>query len=125
MIVADSRVADFAASFFGEFCPPYTCLGIERGGRIVAAAIFNHYERTDIHVTVCGRFWSREFLRRVGAYVYGQLGCHRMTAITEQPGVVALAERLGGQVEGRLRNHFGPGRDGIIIGILKEEWRYG
>lgn len=124
MIVSDNRVADFAASFFGEFCPPYTCLGLEKDGQIVAAAILNHYEGTDIHLTAAGRFWTRQFLRELGRYVFGQLGCLRMTAITEDPQVVALSLRIGGVVEGRMRNHFGPGRDGIIIGFLKEEWRY-
>lgn len=47
-----------------------------------------------------------------------------MTAITEQPKIVRIGERLGGQVEGCLRNHFGPMRDGYVIGILKNEYRF-
>lgn len=124
MIVSDERVSDFASRYF-KIVPPYTCMGLERNGQVIAAAVFNHYERTDIHVTVCGRVRSAGFIRAVGWYVFQQLGCLRMTAITEKPQIVAMGLRLGGEIEGRLRNHFGPGRDGIIIGILKEEWRYG
>lgn len=125
MIVTDERVPQFAAENLCGFVAPFTCMGLELNGRIVAAAIFNHYEETDIHMSAVGKRWTRGFVREVGSYVFGQLGCLRMTSITEQPEVAALAVRLGGCVEGRLRNHFGPGRDGILIGFLKEEWVHG
>lgn len=125
MIVADNRVVQFAEKALGRpMVPPLTCMGIEKDGEIIAAAIFNGYTRTDISLTAVGKGWTREFLREMGRYVYGSLGCLRMTAITEQPEVVALSARLGGKVEGTLRNYFGPGRDGALIGILKEEYRY-
>jgi len=47
-----------------------------------------------------------------------------MTITTEKPEVVEYAKRLGGEVEGRLRDHFGEGRDATIIGILKKDWRF-
>ena len=125
MIVTDDRVAQFASENLCGFVAPFTCMGLEIKGQIVAAAIFNHYEETDIHMSAVGSMWTRAFIREVGRYVFSQLGCIRMTSITEQREVVALALRLGGQIEGRMRNHFGPGRDGIVIGFLKEEWRYG
>jgi hypothetical protein len=46
-----------------------------------------------------------------------------MTVITEQPKVVEYAQRIGGVVEGALRNQFGAGRDGVLIGILRDEWK--
>lgn len=123
MIVTDIRVARFAESALGQpIIPPFTCLGIERGGEIIAAAVFNGFTGPDIHMTVAGRGWSRAFLRAVGDYVFVQLGCLRISAVTEQPKVVALAERIGGRVEGRMRNMFGRGRDGVMIGFLKEDW---
>lgn len=75
-----------------------------------------------MHVTVAGHGWTKSFLTDVGQYVFGTLRCQRMTAITEQPRIVRIAERLGGQVEGMLRNHFGPGRNAFIVGILKEDY---
>lgn len=125
MIDTSERVAVFVAKIVGHpFVPPYTCMGIERQGRIVGGVVFNHFEGADIHVTIAGHGWTRGFLADVGQYVFEQLKCERMTAVTEQPAIVRIGERLGGQIEGCLRNHFGPDRDGFIIGILKHEYRF-
>lgn len=102
--------------------PPFTVMGIERDGEIVAGVVFNNYTLTDIHMTAAGSGWSRGFVREVGRYVFGHLGCRRITVITEQARVVALAERLGGKVEGLLRDQFGKGRPGYLVGILQEDW---
>lgn len=126
MIVTDERVARFVSDALGvALCPPYTCLGIARDDKVIAGVVFNGFEGVDVHVTVAGSGWTRGFLMAVGRYVFDQLGCLRMTFTTEQPLVVGLAQRLGGQIEGRLRSHFGAGRDGIIVGVLRDEWRYG
>lgn len=126
MIVVDERVARFVSARIGKgFSPPYTAMGIERDGEIVAGAIFNGFEHPDLHVSIAGSGWTRQFIREVGRFVYDFLGYERMTVTTEQPKVAEYARRLGGEVEGRLRNHFGKGRDGIIVGILKEDWRFG
>lgn len=125
MIVADERVAQFVSNQlqFG-LCPPWTTIGIEREGQITAGVIINHFEGDDAHFTVAGKGWTRGFMKAFGQYVFGNLGCLRVTAITEQPEVVRLAIKMGGQIEGSLRNHFGKGRDGIVIGILAEEYRF-
>jgi len=126
MIVSDERVARFVASQLGfGLCPPYTPLGTEIDGRIVNGVIFSCFEGADVHITVAGKRWTRGFLWAVGSYAFDQLGCERMTATTEQDAVVKLACKLGGQVEGCLRNHFGKGRDAWIVGILRDEWKYG
>lgn len=126
MIVTDERVARFVSEQIGMgLCPPFTCLGIERDGQIAAGVVFNCFEGANIHFTAAGRGWTPAFMRAVGEYVFGQLGCLRMTATTEQPHVVALALKLGGKVEGVMRSHFGHGRDATIIGVLREEWRWG
>lgn len=99
-------------------------MGIERDGDVVSGVVFNCYTRTDIHVTVAGTVWPRQFLREVGKYVFSQLKCERITVITHQARVESIAARLGGRREGILRNYFGPGQDGILIGILKAEYRF-
>lgn len=126
MIVSDDRVARFVSERIGKgFVPPFTAMGIERDGEIVGGCIFNVFESDDLHVSLAGVGWTREFIRAVGQYVYDGLGYARITALTESEKVAAYAVRLGGQVEGRMRCHFGPGRDAIIVGILKDDWRYG
>lgn len=126
MIVSDDRVAWFVSEALDTgFCPPWSSLGIEKDGKIVAGVLCNCFEGADVHLSVAGTGWTRAFLQAVGQYVYGTLGCERMTFVTENPEVVKLAERLGGQVEGRMRSHFGPGRDGMLVGVLRDEWKYG
>lgn len=125
MIVANERVARFVSERLSMgLCPPYTTMGIERDGEIAGGVIFNCFEGANVHITVAGVGWTRGFLQAVGGYVFGQLGCERMTATTEQPAVVALACRLGGKVEGVMRNHFGPNRNATIVGILRDDWKY-
>lgn len=123
MIVTGEPVAAFVAKTCGRrIVPPYEAVGIERGSQIVAGVVFNHFTGADVHVTAAGHGWTRGFLADVGQYVFGQLGCERMTFVTEQPSVVRLAERLGGQVEGLMRNHFGKDRPGFIVGVLKDDY---
>lgn len=122
MIISDERAAQFLETQFGTFCPPYTCMGIVRDGEVTGAVLFNQFEGADVHVTAAGRGWTSGFLRAVGDYVYGQLGCERMTMTTEYEGVARYAERLGARREGVLRSHFGRGRDAIVLGVLQSEW---
>lgn len=125
MIVTDERVALFVSEGCGvAFVPPYTVMGIERNGEIIAGALFNVFEGADLHVSVAGHGWNRAFFKAVGEYVFGQLGYERMTALTESPKVVNIAERLGGKVEGLMRSHFGKGRDAFVVGILRDEYKF-
>ena len=125
MIVTDDRVVEFVARETGlGLCPPYTCVGYERDGEIIVGAVFNCFHYPDIHMTAAGTEWPRAFLRALGDYCFRQLECERVTFVTEQEHVVRLLERVGGQAEGRLRNRYGPGRDGWIIGVLASEYRY-
>jgi RimJ/RimL family protein N-acetyltransferase len=125
IIVTDGRVAELVTRLTGKvFAPPFTCAGIEKDGEVIGGVIFNCYEETDIHVSVAGHGWTKGFLADIGNYCYNQLGCNRITSVTEDPKVVRIAERLGGKIEGCLRNHFGQGRDGFIVGILKDEYRF-
>lgn len=123
--VGDERVARFVGQQVNRIVyPPFTAIGTEVDGEIVNGAVFNCFTGPSCHVTIAGHGWTRGFLAEVGHYVFGTLKCERITVITEQPKVVRIAERLGGQVEGLLRNEFGKGRDGILVGILASEYRF-
>lgn len=127
MIVADDRVAHFVGQKVGEvFQPPYACLGVEREGDIVAGIVFNVWTGPDVQLTIAAEKGaiSRRFLRRVGLYITKELGCIRATIETEQPHVIDLVRRMGGEVEGIKRNLFGEGRDGTVMGVLKKDFRW-
>lgn len=123
--VDDARVPRFVGAQVGSIIyPPFTCLGTERGGEIINGAVFNCFTGPACHVTIAGHGWTKGFLAEVGHYVFSTLRCERVTTITEQPKVVRIAERLGGEVEGLLRNQFGKGRDGFLLGILAADYRF-
>lgn len=125
MIVANDDVVSFVSKELGvSFSPPMTCMGIERNGKIIGGVVFNIFEGADVHVSVAGKGFSKGFLAEVGHYCFDILKCERMTAITESKKIVVLGERLGGVLEGCMRNHFGWGRDGFVVGILKSEYKY-
>ena len=125
MIVTDIRVAKFVGERVGHrIVPPFTLMGIERDGEVIAGVVFNHFTGCDLHVTIAGHGWTKGFLADVGQYVFGQLKCIRITVITEQKQVIDIARRLGAVSEGRMRDHFGKGRDGHVLGILKDDFPY-
>lgn len=127
MIVVDERVAAYVGERLGtRFCEPCTALGTEADGKIVAGIVFNCWTGPDIHLSIAAeRTLSRALLKRTGQYLTEELGCIRATIVTEQTKVVRLCERMGGQIEGLLRNHYGPGRDAFVVGVLREDWIYG
>lgn len=125
MIVTDERVARFVGEQVHSIIyPPFTCMGIERNGKIVAGVVFNCFTGNDVAVTVAGERFTRGFIRAVGKYVFEQLGCLRLSITTNQPHVISIAHRLAAQTEGTKRNHFGKGQDGMILGILREDWKF-
>jgi RimJ/RimL family protein N-acetyltransferase len=124
-IVADERVYDHVCEKLGaRIQPPVQCLGVEEDGEIIGGVVFNNFSECDVELSVAGdvKAWSRAFFRRVRDYVFEECGYLRLTFVTEHRDVVELACRLGAQTEGRKRNHFGEGRDAILLGILKNEW---
>ena len=127
MIVSSDAVADFIAGKIDrDLVPPFVVIGREIEGRIVAGACFNCWQGYDIEVTVAAEPGgiTRALLRAWGQYVRDKLGCGRVSITTEQPFVVDIVKRLGGQVEGLKRHAFGQDRHGYHVGILKEEWKF-
>jgi RimJ/RimL family protein N-acetyltransferase len=126
-IVEGERPAAWVSWRIGRrIAEPYVAMGVEIDGEMVGAAVFNNFTGPNVHCTVAGspRAWSRIFLRRLATYAFDELACLRVTLTTEQPIVADLCQRLGGQHEGTMRSAFGPGRDGMIFGILRDEWRF-
>jgi RimJ/RimL family protein N-acetyltransferase len=129
VIVVGADVIAFVALLTGQqFEPPTTAIGrTDDEGQIVAGIVFNCWTGPDIELTVAALPGgvSRALLRRAAAYVFDEHGCIRASFTTESQEVVDLALRLGAQTEGRKRHLFGPGRDGVILGILREDWKLG
>ena len=100
-------------------------IGVERSGRIVAAAVFYDYRLTSIEVTfvtTTPRWASRDNIKAILSYPFLQLRCRRLTAITEACNVEARAflRRLGFRQEGVHPDGFESG-DGISYGLLRRD----
>lgn len=113
----------------GGFQPPYVVIGgADENGEPIAACILNCYRQKygDIEITTVGKGkFTRGFWGVIIAYVWGVLGCRRVTMHTRASNfpVIKLATHFGAKVEGRLRKYYGT-EDAIVFGLLKEEARY-
>lgn len=112
----------------GGFQPPYAVIGAaNEKGEPVAACILNCMnEYGDIEITLVGKGkFTRAFWGVVIAYVWGVLGCKRVTMRMRESNLPAikLAHHWGARPEGRLRKYYGT-EDGLIFGLLKEESRH-
>ena len=124
-IVTDIRVVEFVSDQLStRFIPPFTTIGLEKDGAIIAGVVFHVFEGANVHLTIAGSGWTRGLLKAVGSYVFETLGCERFTLTTEKPEVAKLGERLGGVTEGIMRNQFGKGRNAFLVGVLKDEYRF-
>lgn len=124
--VSDQRIADYISAKTGirPGGSAFTTLGVILNGQIIGGVLFNHYTGFDIHMTVAGeaKAFTPIFYERVRAYVFGELGCTRISITTQQQSVVDLAKRLGAQTEGFKRDQYGPGKGGVMLGLLKSDW---
>jgi RimJ/RimL family protein N-acetyltransferase len=103
-----------------KVCQP-TAIGVARNGRIVAAALFSNYQPPNIEITFVTTtpLWaSKENVKAILSYPFKQLGCKRITAITEEVNTAARAfmERLGFVHEGTHPDAF-PSGAGISYGL--------
>jgi hypothetical protein len=127
-----STPADVLAFWAGEkigcrFAPPYSALGsIDKSGKILGVMIFNMWTEHDIEISVAADRMPFELLRAAFDYVTNDLKCRRATYRTRADNIKAqrALERLGAKLEGRQRHYFG-GCDGLLYGLLKEEYRFG
>lgn len=125
-----ARVRDMAPISTTEF----EAIGFASAdGTLIGGAVYTSYYRLadgtcDITLTGAGnRGWlSRTTLRVIFGYPFGQLNCSRVTAITSKPNRRSrdLLERLGFRHEGTIRGAFGRGRDGLLYGLLREEYKF-
>lgn len=98
---------------------------LDAEGRVVSVAGFTHWCGTDVEVSLVsdGRL-RRDFIRRVFAFVFDELGCTRCTCrVAESNAWHEELPRLGFVLEGRLRESFADG-DMLIYGMLKRECRF-
>ncbi len=110
-----------------SWSPGYQTIGLERRGKLVAAAVFEHFTGHDIDVSLAvdGKWVSPNFLRAVFKYVFCQLTCRRISCeIAERNAAMRhIAGRLGFKDEGVKRDAV-PGNNLVMMGMLRSECRF-
>jgi ribosomal-protein-alanine N-acetyltransferase len=74
-----------------------------------------------------GHGYATDAAHTITTYAFHQLGLHRITAAIgpDNTASITVAQRLGMQYEGRLRDHVftnGAWRDSLLYSILAHEW---
>ena len=123
----DRYVVDWASrqlgrSVGGEF--PRT-IGIIRNWELVAAVIYSEYKHPDIHASIVSTtpaWCTRRALRHILRYPFVQLGCKRVTAVTEATNHPAreFLCRLGFRQEG-IHPDARPTGDAVSYGLLARD----
>lgn len=123
----DAFVAEWAGGHLGKpFDPPFTAIGFSKDGATLSgAAVFNGWNGSNIDVTIYGPgCLSRESIRAVYEYVFGQIGAQRLTARTKRSNkrMQRLLPRLGFVHECVARRWYGPERanDAIVAALFRE-----
>lgn len=130
MVGWDAAVARWVGDLVGiEDFGRSVAIGVLRGDDLVAGAVFNNWRHPNIEITFASttpRWCARGIMSGIFAYPFNQVGCTRLTAVTESKNQLARAFlcRLGFQQEGVMRRGFRTGDDAVIYGMLREECRW-
>lgn len=126
----DAAIAAWAGQRLGiSDWGPCRAIGVARRDNLVAAAVFHQYRHPAIEisfVTADRRWATPASVRGIMRYPFIQLGCKRLTAITEAANEPARAflMRMGFQQEGIHPDAFESGA-AISYGLLRtdaERW---
>lgn len=105
-------------------------IGHEIDGELVAGVVYDSYTGPNIVMHVAGeprrRWLTEEFLFRVFAFPFIQLGCTHVSAFPDANNVAAcrLDEKVGFFKEGVMRQAAKDGGDVVMYGMLKDECRW-
>lgn len=104
---------------------PARAIGVVRHGSLAAVAVFHQFRYPSIEisfVTADRRWATPQTVRGILRYPFVQLGCKRLTAITEVTNLPTRAFlcRLGFREEGIHPDTFETG-DAVSYGLLRED----
>jgi RimJ/RimL family protein N-acetyltransferase len=124
----DLAVTQWLASLGIRFTPPFVTLAIRDRGNIIAAAVFNDYQGTNINMSVVFArriALTRGNLRALFTYPFVTLGVNRLsvrTSATNMP-VRKQIRRLGFRPEGKHPQYYGS-TAAISYGMLRADCKW-
>jgi RimJ/RimL family protein N-acetyltransferase len=132
LVVGDERLLDWCAARIPTadregWRGRATGLGVSIDGRLAACMVLFDYDRrfgnAELAMAADDPRWAtRETIARLLSWPFGQLGCRRLTTITEADNERALRlnRKLGFVREGLIRKAYGE-TDAIVMGLLRED----
>lgn len=133
----DARLLAWACERTGLQFAPALCRWVAglADGSIVWVAVFSHFSSRNCQLSVATdgskRWASRSSFRAILAHPFLQWNLARVTMIVDERNEAALSMHrhqgrftIGGNEEGRMRDLFGDGLDGIVFGLLKKECKW-
>ncbi len=104
---------------------PCQTIGVLRNGQIAAVAVFNNFRSPSIEITFVTadpRWATPDAVRAIIGYPFNQLGCKRLTAVTEATNqrTRAFLCRLGFRHEGTHADAL-PTGDAVSYGLLRKD----
>jgi len=105
--------------------------GPAREENVLAVVLLNHWTPHTCEGNIASdgtrRWMSRDFAFTVYDYVFNFAGKSRInfTVAPENAAAIRMHEKLGHQLEGRLEDADGEGRDLLIYGLTKRRWLAG
>jgi RimJ/RimL family protein N-acetyltransferase len=140
MILAGQRelVAKFVSQKIRDMGTPpekdYEAIGvIGKGGELIGGCIYVEYREVspgehDIRMHCAGEpgWLTKATLRVFFSYPFHSLKCVRVTATVAKANKRALDmnRRLGFKIEGCIKDGYGTGRDGLLLGMRKAECKW-
>lgn len=124
----DKEVADWLKSFGVSFVPPFSTLAMIKDGKVIACAVFNNYQDSNIDMSVVfGRriALTRGNLRALFQYPFKQLGVNRISVRTRSNNMSVRKQirRLGFEPEGKQPQFYGS-EDAMLYGMVRSACKW-
>ncbi len=106
----------------------YEAIGVLKDGKLIGGVIYAEYREIapgehDIRMHCAGEpgWLTKTTLRTFFSYAFDQLRCIRVTATVARANKRALDmnTRLGFKIEGCIKDGYGTGKDGLLLGMQK------
>lgn len=128
IIFDKERVSTFLRARIGLDAHIHCCYGVldKNLDLIIAGCALTNLTPRNVHINIAGReALSRLCLKINADLVFNQLGCRRLTALTDPTTKMhIMMRRLGFEPEGKLRDYYQNGNPAMVWGMLKEECRW-
>lgn len=129
VIGRDREIAEWVGQRLKTNFVEFRAIGLAYRGKLIAGVVYHNYRPPkNIEMSIASdspRWATRSSLNVFFSYPFQQLGCSRVTAITDAGATHTrnFLERLGFVQEGLLRDG-NPEDDAVIYGLLKRECRW-